>query len=203
MRRALLLPLVTLLSGCDVDFQGWAGMKQQPKALPYRENQFFADERAMRQPPPGTVPRSRRGQSRLFVSGHNALADAGTQVDAGYSDAIPLELTREVVQGGEKSFEIYCATCHGVLGDGQSRVARKMGLRAPPSLLDLPPYPNGYYYVVISEGYGLMPSYAEKLSPEQRWAVVAYVRALQASQRARLEDVPPEARPLLMKEGTP
>jgi mono/diheme cytochrome c family protein len=178
-------------------------MKRQPKALPYRENQFFADDRAMRQPPPGTVPRSRRGQNRLFLTGRTAPPDAGTAVDAGYTDVIPLTLTREVVQGGEQSFEIYCATCHGVLGDGASQVARNMGLREPPSLLDLPPYPNGYYYVVISEGYGLMPSYAEKLTPGQRWAVVAYVRALQASQRARLEDVPPEARPLLMKEGTP
>jgi mono/diheme cytochrome c family protein len=78
-----------------------------------------------------------------------------------------------------------------------------MGLRTPPSLLDLPPYPDGHYYEVISEGYGLMPSYAEKLTPEQRWAVVAYVRALQASQRARLEDVPPESLQLLQKEGTP
>ncbi|PTL76563.1 cytochrome c [Vitiosangium sp. GDMCC 1.1324] len=207
MRRALLLPLVAVLAGCDVDFQGWAGMKQQAKALPYRENQFFADDRAMRQPPPGTVQRSRRGQNRLFLTGRLALPDAGIpdagMPDAGYTDEIPLTLTREVVEGGEKSFEIYCATCHGVLGDGQSHVAHKMGLREPPSLLDLPPYPNGYYYVVISEGYGLMPSYAEKLTPEQRWALVAYVRALQASQRSRLEDVPPEARPLLMKEGTP
>lgn len=202
MRRALLVPLMAVLSGCSVDFQGWAGMKQQPKALPYRENQFFEDDRAMRQPPPGTVPRSRRGQNRLFLTGRLPQPDAGTP-DAGYTDEIPLTLTREVVEGGQQSFEIYCATCHGILGDGASQVARNMGLREPPSLLDLPPYPNGYYFVVISEGYGLMPSYAEKLTPEQRWAVVAYVRALQASQRARLEDVPPEARPLLMKEGTP
>ena len=78
-----------------------------------------------------------------------------------------------------------------------------MGLREPPSLVDLPPYPDGYYYDVISVGYGLMPAYAEKLTPEQRWAVVAYVRALQESQRARLEDVPPETLQQLQKEGPP
>ena len=202
MRRALGgLLLAGVLTGCSVDFQGWAGMKEQPKGLPFRENAFFADGRTMREPPPDTVPRSRRGISRRFLTGREA-PDAGFP-DAGYLEAIPLTLTREVVEDGGRSFDIYCATCHGVLGDGVSQVARNMGLREPPSLLDLPAYPDGYYYTVISEGYGLMPGYAEKLSPEQRWAVVAYVRALQASQRARLEDVPPEARPLLLKEETP
>jgi mono/diheme cytochrome c family protein len=118
-------------------------------------------------------------------------------------EAIPLTLTRELVERGQESFDIYCATCHGVLGDGVSQVARNMGLREPPSLVDLPAYPDGYYFDVISQGYGLMPPYAEKLTPEQRWAVVAYVRALQESQRAGLEDVPPEARSQLLKEGTP
>lgn len=198
MRRPLLLlPLALVLGGCDVDWQGWAGMKQQPKALPYRENHFFADDRAMRQPPPGTVPRARRGQEHLFLMGKDGP-------DGGYVDAIPLPLTREVLESGQHAFDIYCAACHGLLGDGTSQVARNMGLRPPPSLLELPPYPDGHYYEVVSEGYGLMPAYAEKLSPEQRWAVVAYVRALQASQRARLEDVPPEARPMMnLREGTP
>ncbi|QRK11270.1 cytochrome c [Archangium violaceum] len=202
MRRLLLcVPLVAVLAGCPVDLQGWAGMDHQPKALPYRDSPFFADDRVMRQPPPGTVPRSRRGQSRLFLTGRE-VPDAGSP-DAGYLDGVPLPLTRDVVEGGGRFYEIYCATCHGILGDGVSQVARNMALRPPPSLLDLPPYPDGYYYAVISEGYGLMPAYAEKLTPAQRWAVVAYVRALQVSQRARLEDVPPEARPLLLKEGTP
>jgi mono/diheme cytochrome c family protein len=118
-------------------------------------------------------------------------------------ESIPLTLTRERVESGGKSFDIYCATCHGVLGDGVAQVARNMGLREPPSLVDLPEYPDGYYYDVITQGYGLMPAYAEKLTPEQRWEVVAYVRALQASQRAGLEDVPPEAKPQLHREGTP
>ncbi|AKI98763.1 quinol:cytochrome c oxidoreductase monoheme cytochrome subunit [Archangium gephyra] len=196
MRRLLLVPLAWVLAGCPVDFQGWGGMKQQPKALPYRESTFFEDERVMRQPPAGTVPRNRRGQDRFFLTGKDAP-------DGGYVESIPLTLTREWVESGGKSFDIYCATCHGVLGDGVAQVARNMGLREPPSLVDLPEYPDGYYYDVITRGYGLMPAYAEKLTPEQRWAVVAYVRALQESQRAGLEDVPPEARPRLLKEGTP
>jgi Cytochrome C oxidase, cbb3-type, subunit III len=194
--KRLLVTVTLVLSGCSVDWQGWAGMKQQPKALPYRESEFFADERAMRQPPPGTVSRDRRGKDRFFLLGKDGP-------DGGFVENNPLTLTREVVESGAESFEVYCAVCHGVLGDGRAQVARNMGLRQPPSLVDLPPHPDGYYYEVISRGYGLMPGYEEKLTPEQRWAVVAYVRALQGSQRARLEDVPPEARPLLLKEGTP
>ncbi|MFY0562270.1 c-type cytochrome [Archangium lansingense] len=196
MRCLLLIPVAWVLTGCSVDFQGWGGMKQQPKALPYRESAFFADERAMRQPPVGTVPRDRRGKDRFLLTGKDAP-------DGGYVDSIPLTVTRELVESGGRSFDIYCATCHGVLGDGVSQVARNMGLREPPSLVDMPPYPDGYYYDVITQGFGLMPAYAEKLTPEQRWAVVAYVRALQESQRARLEDVPPEARPQLEKGGPP
>lgn len=197
MRRPVLaVPLVLGLVGCSVDFQGWAGMKNQPKAVAYRESAFFADGRAMRSPPPDTVPRDRRGQTRRFVTGREAP-------DAGYLGEIPLTLTREVVEEGQKSFDIYCATCHGVRGDGVSQVARNMGLRAPPSLLTLPPREDGYFFTVISEGFGLMGGYAEKLSPEQRWAVVAYVRALQASQRVPLTDVPPEVQARLRGEATP
>jgi cytochrome c553 len=176
MRRAWLL-LGVLATGCAVDFQGWAGMKEQPKALPYRENAFFEDARAMRVPPPGTVSRDRRRQGN------------------------PRVLTREAVEAGGKSFDIYCAACHGLRGDGVSPVARNLGVRAPPSLLELPVYPDSHYYTVITEGFGVMPGYAEKLSVQQRWAVVAYVRALQASQRVPLAEVSPEAREQL--EGTP
>jgi mono/diheme cytochrome c family protein len=190
------LPMALVLGGCSVDFQGWAGMKDQPKGLPFRENAFFADGRTMRSPPRDTVPRTRRGQTRRFLTGREAP-------DAGYVEEFPLALTRELVESGQGSYDIYCAACHGVLGDGVSQVARDMGLREPPSLVDLPESADGYLYAVISEGYGLMPAYAEKLTPEQRWAVVAYMRALRESQRARLEDVPPEARTRLLQEGTP
>lgn len=196
MSRLLLLAPLALLAGCPGNADGWGGMRRQPKALAYRETPVFEDERVMRQPPPGTVPRSRRGKSLLFMTGKEAP-------DGGFAGEIPLTLTREVFERGQHAYEIYCATCHGILGDGVSQVGRNMALRPPPSLLDLSPQPEGYYYAVISEGFGLMPGYAEKLSPEERWAVVAYVRALQSSQRARLEDVPPEARPLLLKEGAP
>jgi len=182
------------LTGCSVDFQGWAGMKDQPKAMAYRESGVFEDERAMRVPPPGTVPREYMGRSRRVRTGGDTV-----ETSAG----IPVALTREFVEEGHRSFDIYCATCHGVRGDGASPVARKMGLRAPPSLLELPAYADGHYFNVVGQGFGLMPGYAEKLTPEQRWAVVAYVRALQASQRVRLEDVPPEVRERLLQEKAP
>ncbi|MFY0582391.1 hypothetical protein ACN28S_56230 [Cystobacter fuscus] len=126
MRRGLGgLLLAGVLGGCSVDFQGWAGMKDQPKGLPFRENAFFADGRTMRQPPPDTVPRSRRGISRRFLTGREAP-------DAGYVEEIPLALTREFVEGGRGSFEIYCATCHGVLGDGVSRWRATWGCASRP-----------------------------------------------------------------------
>jgi hypothetical protein len=203
MRRPLPLALLVLLAGCDE-------MGRQPKALPYQSNSFFEDNRVMRQPPPGTVSRDRRGKSSRMLTG---LQQPG-QLDGGYLEEIPLELTlgeipleltRGFVERGQHAFQIYCATCHGLLGDGESQVARNMALRPPPSLHTLPEYPDGYSYFVISEGFGLMPGYKDKLAAEERWAVVAYVRALRRSQRARLEDVPPELRPLLLATdgGTP
>src|SRR6218665_1068153 len=148
----------------------------------------------MRVPPPGTVPREYMGRSRRVRTGGDTV-----ETSAG----IPVALTREFVEEGHRSFDIYCATCHGVRGDGASPVARKMGLRAPPSLLELPAYADGHYFNVVGQGFGLMPGYAEKLTPDQRWAVVAYGRANPASQRGRLEDVPPEVRERLLQEKAP
>lgn len=184
MRRwRLLLPL--LLAGC-----AFPEMEEQPKYLPYRRNTFFDDNRAMLAPPPGTVPRDLRGRSRVLRTGRLAGGE--------YARDFPLPLTVDMVGRGQHAFEIYCATCHGVLGDGDSFVARNMALRPPPSLLDRDE-PPGYFYSVVSEGFGIMPGYKDKLEPEARWAVVAYLRALQRSQRASLEDVPPEVRPLLQE----
>ncbi len=91
---------------------------------------------------------------------------------------------------------MYCAACHGLAGDGDSPVARNMALRKPPSLHEprIRALPAGRLYAVVRDGYGLMPSYAEELSVGERWAVVAYVRALQLSQGARLAELPPELR---------
>jgi mono/diheme cytochrome c family protein len=101
---------------------------------------------------------------------------------------------------GRARFDVTCAVCHGLLGDGESQVALSMSLRRPPSLHAYRDVPDGHLYRVITEGFGLMPSYGAELSVEDRWAVVAYVRALQLSQYAGLEQVPPDVRRKLEQE---
>jgi mono/diheme cytochrome c family protein len=125
----------------------------------------------MRTPPEGTIPRER-------------------------TDASPPELTAELLQLGREKFDATCAVCHGLLGDGESVVASKMALRAPPSLAEariraLSPLA---LFEIVSQGYGVMPRYGEVLDPRERWAVVAYVRALQISQSLTLADAPDDVR---------
>ena len=103
---------------------------------------------------------------------------------------IPLPVTRKLLELGRKRFDITCATCHGPLGDGDSIVARQMSLHPPPSLHRYVNKPSGYFYEVISKGFGMMASYAAELSVEERWAVVAYVRALQLSQLTPIGELP-------------
>ncbi len=167
-------------------------MKVQPKALPYRESRFFADRRDLRPPVPGTVARERRLGPPSLVTG---LGPDGAPVAR-----IPLPLTREEVDQGRAHFEIVCATCHGLLGTGDSVVARKMALRPPPSLHDFRDRPPGFFYGVVTRGFGFMPSYADLLDVEQRWQVVAYVQALQLSQAMPLQSVPPEQQKRLQEE---
>jgi mono/diheme cytochrome c family protein len=176
------LPLMLCLSACDEDV--FQRMRRQPKYLPYGQNTFFGDGRAMRTPPEGTVPREALDPKN---------APQAWQEGNEYLTQVPVPVTRELLERGQKGFNIYCATCHGYLGNGASMVASKMGLRPPPSL-HLHEDPPGFYYEVITLGRGLMASYANELSPEDRWAVVAYIGALKKSQATRLEELPPEQR---------
>ena len=99
---------------------------------------------------------------------------------------IPVQVDKSLLMLGQKKYNIVCSQCHGVLGDGNSVVAENMGLRLPPSLLELSHRPAGHFYAAINEGYGMMPSFAGELNTQERWAVVAYIRALQ---RARTTQV--------------
>ena len=166
-RVVLLLILCAACRPQDID-----PMEEQPKLLPYSESALFADRRAMRAPPDGTVPRERQ------------------------SEEPPATLTPQLLQLGRERFDIICATCHGLAGDGDSIVAGKMSLRQPPSLHEarLRALSSAELYKIISEGYGLMPRYSNVLGPRERWAVVAYVRALQLSQNTPLADAPEDVR---------
>lgn len=183
-----ILAMTLLAAGCDV----LDPMLEQDKVKTYRPSDFYPDGIAMRAPPAGTVARGAALPPEVRT---------GLQADGTPLPRIPIPVTREMLQTGRKRFEIICATCHGLVGDGRSLVARNMSLRPPPSLHDYASRPDGYIYQVITRGFGLMPSYSAELPVEERWAVVAYVRALQLSQRARLAEAPPEVRARLEREA--
>jgi mono/diheme cytochrome c family protein len=179
-------------SGC-VQSESIDPMMVQPKYKAYSRNDFFLDGRAMRTPPANTIPRERTIGNLALTTGAD---EKGTRVTA-----IPVAVTHDLLETGRNKFNIHCAVCHGLLGDGNSLVATQMSLRPPPNLHERTAQPVGHTYEVIANGYGLMPSYAAELSVDERWAVVAYVKALQRSQAARLADAPAEARARLEKES--
>ena len=190
MRTASALLACALLAACG-DTTLVDPMERQPKARAFVANTFFEDGRAMRQPPPGTVPRERIVQNPALTRGRVGDKDV---------TEIPLPLTRALLETGHRKFDIYCATCHGLVGDGRSPVAANMALRLPPNLHDRAGMAVGHYYQVIANGFGLMPGYAAQLNVEERWAVIAYLRALQLSQGAPLALAPPQERERLLKE---
>jgi len=167
---------------------------RQPRVHVYKESAFFDDGLSMRAPPDGTVPRERIVMNRVLTTGHEGetgqIAANGERVPS-YAKAIPLPVTRQLLELGRKRFDITCANCHGPIGDGNSIVATQMSLRPPPSLHKYSDRAPGYIFDVITKGFGLMASYAAEMTIEERWAVVAYVRALQLSQAVPLDRLPP------------
>jgi mono/diheme cytochrome c family protein len=190
VRPALFIALaLAWTTGCegvlpDVDLQQ---MIDQHKFQPYEACRFFPDGRAMQPPPAGTVPRDR-------VLGHPDVTEG---VVAGrYVEHVPLPVTAALFATGRFAFDTWCAACHGVDGSGDSAVADNMELRRPPSLVDarVRAFPDGRIFQVATHGYGLMPAYDLELSTRERWAVVAYLRALQLSQGIALDELPPPLR---------
>jgi mono/diheme cytochrome c family protein len=162
-------------------------MIDQRNYRPYTEAPRFPDDRAMQPPPEGTIDRGR-------IVGRPALTDG---VVAGrYVAVSPISVDGALLARGRDRFELFCAACHGLRGDGISEVARHMELRKPPSLItdEVRAFPPGRVFQVISLGYGLMPSYAAELPVADRWATVAYLGALQLSQAAELATLPPGVR---------
>ena len=186
MKSPLLLSSVWILfSGCtsvDID-----PMERQQKYKAYQETPFYEDGRVMRQPPEGTVPRERPVGA--------APLEQGTGDDGQALRIIPMPITPAFLAEGRHRFEITCAACHGLLGDGNSLVARNMSLKPPPALYPfIRSLPPGRIFQIITGGWGLMPPYAEHIPTRERWAVIAYLRALERSQNATLADVPADER---------
>jgi mono/diheme cytochrome c family protein len=194
VRRALfVLAAAALLPGCDDDLLPSINLErmiEQSREKTYGEAPYFSDGRAMRSPPAESVPVTRSEP-------HPGMADA--EAGGGYLIGPAVPITRGLLTTGQDRFETYCAACHGVRGDGASMVAASMPLRRPPSLIGarVQGFPDGKIYQIIVLGYGLMRPYTEDLTtPEERWATVAYLRALQLSQGVgvALDSLSPEAR---------
>jgi hypothetical protein len=161
-------------------------MHDQPKYKPLAESNFFEDQRASRPLIAGTVARGQLREDTRFYTGKDGDDPITT---------FPLPVTRELLERGRNRFNIYCSPCHDPLGTGLGMVVRR-GMRRPPSyhIERLRASPVGYFYDVITNGFGAMQDYSAQIQPRDRWAIVAYIRVLQRSQNAALADVPPDER---------
>lgn len=193
-----ILPVVAfslLLSGC---FRGMPSEKPpvhlirnmftQPKYKPQSESHFFADHSTMRLPPEHTVARGALYADDAFYRGRDAQGN--------YVKSIPMQITMADLKRGQQRYNIYCRPCHGAAGDGQGIITR-YNYPIPPinfhtkRVLEMA---DGNIYEVISKGVRNMPSYGAQIPPADRWRIVAYVRALERSWQAKLDEIPPEKR---------
>jgi mono/diheme cytochrome c family protein len=177
-----------LAAGCRRD------MQDQPKYPPLRRSAFFADGRSARPLVPGTVAREHRSGDTLVATGR-----AGTE----FVRDVPVAITRDLLARGRERYDIHCSPCHDRVGNGDGMIVRR-GFRRPPSFHDarLRQAPAGYVFDVITRGFGVMPAYAVQVPGADRWAIVAYIRALQLSQNATLADVPESERAALEGDGS-
>jgi len=186
MKRAALLTFgVALLigtSGCEFRKK----MYDQPRYKTYAESDFFEDGSSARPIVPGTVPRGFLREDDHFYRG---------RVNGEWATDLPVNVSMELVERGKQRYDIYCSVCHGIAGYGDGMIVSR-GFKKPESFhIDrLRAAAEGYYYQVISEGYGMMSSYAYQIKPEDRWAIIAYIRALQLSQYTPVAEVPEELR---------
>jgi mono/diheme cytochrome c family protein len=166
-------------------------MHDQPKYIPYRESTFFADLRSERPRIDGTIARGELPSDELLYTGKVAGADAAV---------FPFQVTMNVMRRGQERFNIYCSPCHGRTGDGNGMVVQR-GYRRPPSLhIDrLVQAPPGHIFDVVTNGFGAMPDYAAQIRAADRWAVAAYIKALQLSQHATVAELSSEARSALAR----
>lgn len=171
-------------------------MHDQPRLEPLEASGFFADGQGSRTPVEGTVA---RGMLRADSALYRGVDAAGSPVSE-----IPLEVDLELVERGRFLFDGFCAPCHDRAGTGNGMVVQR-GFKQPPSMHEtrLREAPPGYLFGVISNGFGQMSSYAAQIAPEDRWAVVAYLRALQLSQDAAVARLTAEERRRLEHEETP
>ena len=172
-----------LAAGCRQD------MHDQPKFKPYAKSDFFADQRASRPLVDGTIARGHLREDAVLYTGKAA----GKPVDV-----FPYAVSAAVMARGQERFDIFCSPCHGRTGAGDGMIVQR-GYRKPPTFHQdrLRQAAPGYTFDVITNGFGAMPDYAQQIAVRDRWAIVAYIKALQRSQHATLGQVPAGARAAL------
>lgn len=168
--------LLLLATACRQD------MHDTPRYEAYESSAFFKDGLSSRPLVAGTIARGHLQDDEVFHTGKLAGVHA---------TVFPVTLTNQVLDRGQQRFDVFCTPCHGRVGDGDGMITRR-GFRPPPSLHNerLRAAAAGYLFEVMSRGVGVMPGYAAQIEPGDRWAIAAYIRALQLSQRATLDDVP-------------
>ena len=168
-------------------------MADQPKYDPLEASDFFPDGQSARPRIPGTVARGEVAYDGVMSTGKINGADA---------DGFPFPVTQEVMDRGEERFNIYCSPCHGRVGDGNGMIPSR-GYRHPPSFHTdtLRAARTGHFFDVMTHGFGAMPPYAAQVNVRDRWAIVAYIRALQLSEHGTINDLPPDQRAKLNGEA--
>jgi mono/diheme cytochrome c family protein len=182
-RWLLLVGVLAVSASCRQD------MHDQPRHGPLSESAFFADGRSARTPVEGTVARGQLRDDELLYTG---------TVEGAPATVFPFPVTEAVMARGRERYDIYCSPCHARTGAGDGMVVLR-GYRQPPTLHDdrLREAPPGHFFDVMTNGFGAMPDYAAQIPAADRWAIVAYIRALQLSTHATLADVPADRREAL------
>jgi mono/diheme cytochrome c family protein len=182
-RLTAAMAILALGAACRQD------MHDQPKQKPLAKSEFFADQRSARPLVEGTVARGHLKEDAAFYTGKTA---------AGLADTLPMPVTAELLQRGRTRYETYCAPCHGQAGYGDGMIVRR-GFKAPSSFhVDrVRAMPVGWFFDVATSGFGSMSDYSSQVSTADRWAIAAYIRALQLSQHATVADVPADKRDAL------
>jgi hypothetical protein len=174
---ALLSLAILATAGCRID------MHVQPRYNPLAKSDFFSDHRAARPLLDGTVARGDERADTYFYTG---------KMGSNPGEYMPFPVTKQVMDRGRERFNIYCSPCHSTLGDGNGFVPTRGFSKKPPSyhIERLMKAPIGYFFDVMTNGYGIMQDYSAQVSPHDRWCIAAYIRALQLSENATMSDVP-------------
>ena len=182
-KAAALLLFALLCSGCRQD------MFEQPKYRPLDRSQFFVDGRSARPVPANTYEYTAVDQVEAIERG---------TTNGSFIATIPVPVNEPLLKRGQQRFNIYCSPCHSRIGDGRGMIAKR-GFIQPADLHSdrVRHAPPGYIFAVITNGFGAMPEYSTQIGVHDRWAIVAYIRALQLSRHASAADVPPDQRAAL------